>query len=175
MGCAPCGEPSTVNVGLRPIVEVTDVTVDGAAVPASAIAWDKQTGDIYRTDGTPWPASQDLSIESGEGAWSITLTYGRNPPRMGIEAAKLLACEVLRAITPGAAGGECALPPNVSSMVRQGVTFDFDRVNTATEQSGGTGIWLVDAFVRLHNPNGLARTSAVYSPDIHRPARIVTY
>ncbi len=105
---------------------------------------------------------------NGCGVWQlcgdvpvITYSYGLAPPPGGRQAALALACELGNA----AAGGRCQLPQRVTSLVRQGVTYDIlDDMSWADR--GLTGIPRVDEWLRVVNAGGRAQRSRVLSPDM---------
>ena len=72
------------------------------------------------------------------------------------------AVEYARACT----GGKCRLPQGVTSIVRQGVSFEIEG---GAFPNGFTGIREVDAWIALWNPDGLRQQAKVYSPDLKRP------
>jgi hypothetical protein len=169
--CGGCGRWREVHLGLEPVRSIISVTVDGVTLDSSAYkVLDYST--LIRVDGDAWPCSNDLTLETTEdGTWSVEFTYGRSAPAMGVEAAKVLACEVVKAITDQ---GECTLPANVQRVVRLGVTQDFAEVAGDGPQGWLTGLWLPDKFINAYNPYGLAREADVFSPDLRRRARVVT-
>lgn len=148
-----------------PVREIEEVKLDGVVLDPSAYML---TGGRYllRTDGSWWPSCQYIELpDSEDGTFSITYTYGADPPLTGRHAAAKLACEVARACD----GGECALPENVSRVVRQGVEVAVD---AARALPGGLGLQEVDAFLRAVGPG--RRRPAVVSPDSRRYPLVVT-
>lgn len=145
----------------RDVIAVSEVDIAGEILDASA--YRLQGSYLVRLDGNYWPCCQDLSAEPGAAdTFTVTLTYGAAPPQMGIEAAKILASELVRACTPGET---CALPARVTAITRQGVSmalldpFDF-------LDSGRTGLYSVDLFLSTVNPQGLRSRSSAWSPDL---------
>lgn len=169
-GCG--GGAHEVELGLEPVRDIVAVIIDGVTLDTSEY-YVVDYSKLVRSSGAAWPCSNDLSITSGEGAWSVEFTYGRSAPSMGAAAAKVLACEITKALVDQ--GDDCALPENVRALVRQGVTLDFDNVTTEAGAPGWfTGLWLPDKFINTYNPGGLAREADVFSPDLRRAARVVT-
>lgn len=176
----PCGCSglSTVKLPGYPVREIVQVKIDGDIVDP----------DTYRLDGyrylvrvrdpaepetaLRWPSCQMLDLpDTADGTFSVTYTYGQNPPLAGQHAARELACEIAKQC----AGGECKLPTGVSQITRQGVRFDraFFRIDPNTG-AWRTGMAAVDAFLNAYNPNGLARRPMISSPTSRaRYARIV--
>lgn len=166
--CATCGETCLCDspkslVLPGPIIEITEVKVDGAVVPSTSYRVDNYHL-LVRTDGEAWPTTQDMTLATTEvGTFEITYKRGIPVPYGGQVAAGRLACELAKAAKNDPS---CALPQRVQSITRQGVTVavldSFDDVDT-----GRTGIWLIDSWVAsVTKPR---RPGAVYSVDVGRP------
>jgi hypothetical protein len=143
-----------------PVCEVFEVMVDGVALEPTAYRVD-DFRKLVRTDGECWPYCQDMAApDTEEGTWSVSLTYGREPPQIALDAAADLACEMVKARI----GQACRLPQRMTSLTRQGVSMSFiDPMSFFKE--GRTGIYLLDLAIRTLNPRLLARPPGVYSPD----------
>lgn len=165
--CGCSGIPQ-VNLGRSDVQQILRVNIDGTDLSASAYRLDEGRF-LVRTDGDYWPCCQDLSKDLGEiGAWYIELEYGRQVPQMGAEAAKKLACELVKACV----GEDCALPSRVTSVARQGVSFAIlDPQDFLSD--GRTGLYEVDLFLKAVNPNGLARRATAWGPGLTGRARRV--
>jgi len=158
--CADCSCTSVSEVRLpAPVYEVTEVVIDGAVLSSSAYRLDNNRL-LVRTDGASWPRCNDLSVDSGEGAWSVTALFGEPVPDGAALAMGELACEIARA----ADGQDCRLPAGVQQLVRQGVTISYPDVGELFAK-GRTGLYLVDMFVATWNPAGLRQRSRVYRVD----------
>lgn len=172
VGCGECGSvcgcTSVWTVRLPgPVVEVTAVTVDGAALDPSAYRVDDRKL-LVRQDGGTWPACNDLSEPpTEEGTWQVDYTRGVEVPRGGQIAAGVLACEFAKAMRRNA---DCQLPQRIQTVTREGVTVGvldpFDGIDT-----GKTGIWLIDSWVA--SVTQAPARSTVHSPD-RRPTRRTT-
>lgn len=169
--CRPCPswhQPCHLRGGVlldlgRGGVNVTAVTVDGAALPAEA--WTVQDGRwLRRLDGQSWPTRQDYSLPTTDvGTWSVTYTVGVSPPEAGVLAAEVLNCEVLRALRPDD-DGRCKLPRRTRTVARSGVTVEL--IDPATFLVGGKmGLAEVDWFLTIANPSGMSEPPRVWSPD----------
>lgn len=143
-----------------PICEITEVMVDGVALDPTAYRVD-DFRRLVRIDGECWPRCQDMAApDTEEGTWSVSLTYGKEPPQLALDAASELACELLKARL----GQTCRLPQRVSSLTRQGVTMSFiDPMSFFAD--GRTGLYLLDLAIRSFNPRMLQRPPGVYSVD----------
>ncbi|GIV00852.1 MAG: hypothetical protein KatS3mg014_2538 [Actinomycetota bacterium] len=146
-----------IDLGVYPVISVDEVRIDGSVLAASAYRLvDKRL--LIRVDGGDWPSSNDLALSSGPGAWSVSVTYGRNPPLLGELACRQLACEIAASME----GAPCNLPAGATVISREGVTISIspDQV---------TGLFVVDQFLRAYNPSKLRRAPDVWSPDVPGP------
>lgn len=148
-----------------PAGEVTEVKVDGVVLDPTAYRLD--TGArLVRVDGQGWPLCQDMAAPDSEpGTWSVTYTPGLPVDGLGAWAAGLLAGELVKACD----GGDCDLPPNVTQIVRNGVSLTL---GVGAFPGNKTGIRAVDSWLEAVNPNGLVAPSYAWSPDIARPRTV---
>lgn len=150
-----------------PVGGIHSVSLDGAVLDPAAYRVDNGT-HLVRQDGGSWPACQDMNTPLGaEGSFSVTYWNGTAPDAVINSAVGSLATEFYRACT-GNKG--CRLPKGVTNVVRQGVSYE---IQSGLFANGYTGIYEVDAVIRVYNPFGNASPSTVLSPDF-RPARRVT-
>lgn len=167
-----CGTLPEIRFDVFPIVDVTQVRVDGAVVDPSAYRVDGWE-TLVRIDGQGWPCCQNLAADPASEAdtFDVTYSYGVAPPVEVVHAAAVLACEMALACQPEQAG-KCRLPRGLQTLTRQGVTEDLI-LNDTLElfRAGLTGLPEVDMVIAAHNPNGLRRQPAVLSPDVGRPVR----
>lgn len=174
-----CGYVSRVLLAGYPVREILSVKIGGVELDPTYTNGAPQ----YRLDkwryltrmsnpDTPgiraaWPQCQNLTLQDTEpGTFSITYTYGVDPPSIGISAAKQLGCQLALALS----GKPCQLPAGTSRVVKGGTTIDRG-VLSQWGRDPKTGAWatglvLVDAFLNAYNPNGLRRRPSVLSPDI---------
>lgn len=142
----------------HPVVHVDEVKIDGTVLDPSA--YRLADGYVVMRVGAAWPCSQDLALEdTEEGTWSITYTYGTTPDVAGLAAVGALTCQIAAACTPG---DTCDLPEAVQSLVREGVTMEFDDL-TGTVGETGWGIRAVDRWLGVVNPNRLDRPGKMFS------------
>jgi hypothetical protein len=163
-GCAPLSQVTLAGV---PVREIISVKVNGAFLASSAYRLDWKRYLVRMRDTADpdvqinWPGCQILDLPDTEaGTWAVTYTYGADPPESGILAAKELAAEIINSW--GASG--CRLPSGTTKVVRNAVTIDRQRLQGWIGK-GGTGMFLVDAFLGSVNPRGLRRRPAVWSPN----------
>lgn len=102
---------------------------------------------------------------------SLVLTYvaGRNPPADGRAAAVELAVELGREVVEP---GSSALPGNVTSIARQGVTMTYQPAQTIIA-AGATGLYAVDLWLATVNPTRARRPARSWSPDTDSRYRII--
>lgn len=163
-GTCSCGLEGPSSLALPgPIAAVEKVTIDGRVLDSSEyrVMYNRV---LVRTDGTAWPACQDLLAPATEGGtFEIVYKRGVTVPTGGRVAAGVLACELAKA----ACGDEsCQLPDRVRSITRQGVSMEMEQIDFSDFQVGRTGIWLIDSWVgSVTAPRPMA---GVASPDLPR-------
>ena len=100
--------------------------------------------------------------DTEEDTWSITYTYGQNPPIGGIRAAAVLACELTLAFQPETVN-QCRLPKRVTSITRQGVSMAIlDPLTLFAD--GLTGLSEVDLWVSSVAVGAKRRRASVIVP-----------
>jgi hypothetical protein len=149
-----------------PVGGPMEVKIDGAVLDPTAYRVDNGNR-LVRQDGECWPDCQDMNLPADEvGTWSVTYYRGTGPNSLLDYAAGVLAFEFSKACS----GQDCRLPAGVTSVSRQGVSF---QIQTGLFQNGFTGIQEVDAIVGLYNPGHLKAPPYVTSPDA-RTGRVTT-
>lgn len=176
-GCRRAGcscDPLCVIDLPGPVHQVLDVRRDGAVVDPGA--WTVHhapggTGRLIRTDGQCWPECQDLTApETEPGTLAVHYLHGRPVPAAGRRAVGQLACEIYRRCVTGGSG--CALPVGVTTVEREGVTYDIAPPEGWTETLR-LHLPEVYAWAELVNPGLSPYRPAVYSPDLP-PAPVAT-
>jgi hypothetical protein len=112
---------------------------------------------IHIKAGTPWtPCNTE-----------VTYSYGTPVPLAGKMAARKLAIEFARLWS----GDEnCELPQRVTSVSRQGVSYTIlDNQEFIDELR--TGLYEIDLFLKVTNPDNARRKSKVFSVDTPRARR----
>lgn len=166
-----CGGLSTVVLGPN-LVAVSQVKVDGEVLSDALYRVDTAHDELVRlpdANGSrvSWPCCQRLDLaDTEDDTFSVTYTYGAEPPVGGVKAAAELACELALSCT----GGTCRLPKRVQTVTRQGVTVALIDSLDLFER-GMTGLPSVDLWLKSVNPNGLSRRAKVLSPDTMQPNR----
>lgn len=154
--------------GLRlpdyPVTAVSSVTMpDGTiADPATyRLAGRRYLERVQDSGYRGWPVC---------GGITVAYTCGEAPPQGGVEAAKALALQIGYAL---AGSDACALPGNVTQIVRQGTTMTLESMSSLIA-AGRTGVYLTDLWVRSVNPDGRRRRSRAWSPDVEPRSYPVT-
>lgn len=146
--CCECRYTFVPLAGPYPVVGVTEVKIDGVVIPNTSYRLDEYSR-LVRTDGETWPRNQSMDNDpddagpGGERTFIIRYTVGRDVPDDLQYAATLLACELKRAC----GGQTCRLPDRVTSVVRDGVSFDLiDPAEIA--QGSSFGVPQIDAILK---------------------------
>lgn len=140
--------PRKIRLPRPDVTAVTAVTLSGSTFSA----WRLGGNWLYRTDGQTWPLANTTQI---------TYQFGRLIPSGANLAAILLATELGKAM----AGKACALPARVTSVTRQGITFDaLESLEVLKE--GLTGIHAVDSWILSVNRTRTTQPAVVWSPDV---------
>ena len=159
--------PRPVAVELDPdATAVTEVSTGDGSILDPSLYELLPSGWLQRTDGAGWSGCGD------EGPTTIKYDRGSNPPVGGIAACVTLAIELIRSWC-GEAG--CAIPPNASTITRQGVTVTMDPSKFLEEHR--TGVPTVDLWLESVNPRRKSgtrpqRMASVWSPDLPTATRI---
>lgn len=172
-----CGAVSQVLLQGYPVTEITQVKINGDVLAASEYRLDgyRWLVRMADTDGNAqtWPSCQRLDLpDTEECTWSVTYTFGVEPPVLGVRAAAEVACELYKACS----GAECQLPLDTSKLTRQGVTIErapFVRWAWSRENGWATGLLQTDAFLAAYNPGGSNRRAIAWSPDIPQYGRVI--
>lgn len=166
-GCS-CTSVSEVELPAR-VDHIVQVKVDGTPLVTGAYRVDDER-TLVRTDGGQWPYCNNLNEDDTQpGTWSVTAAYGAAVPESARLAMGELACEIVKA----GQGQDCRLPPGVVSLARQGVTIQFPDIGQLMKD-GRTGLYLVDMFLAVENPDGLKQRARFYSIDSPPPRRAGT-
>lgn len=173
LACADCTAKSrtTLDFPFR-VNELTDVTIGSESIPLSefaildhrTIVWRSPTGRKFPTDNDP------NATLGNDDTWSVTARTGTPPPADTATILGIFACEVAKSM----ANVKCRLPRPVTSLQRQGVTYQF--VEEEYLSRGLVGLTEVDQWIVSVNPSRLHEPPRVYSPDrTHTPFRRETW
>jgi hypothetical protein len=166
-----------VKLSGYPVREISEVKIDGDVVAPDTYRLDERryitrVRPTAESDVLAWPGCQDLTLpDTQEGTFSITYTYGQDPPAAAISAAAQLGCELYKACDVSLS---CALPTGTVRIVRQGITIERQAFMSWAFREGrwNTGLSLVDAYLNAYNSAGLQRRPTFWGPGaMHRYAR----
>lgn len=109
-----------------------------------------------------WPSCQNMALSPDmPGTFAVTYLRGRPLPVAGRRAVAALAEELCLACLGDSC---CSLPARVTNIVREGISMAMlDPMDFL--DSGRTGIYLVDLWLKVVNPRSRVRPAAIYSPD----------
>ena len=160
--CLIACSPSLVKLPGYPIREITQVKIDGDVVDSSEYRlWNYRY--LKRLNNERWPVMNNQTLENTEDhTFSISYTFGKSPPLMGLRAAAQLGCELYNACTTG----ECALPAGTTRVIQQNVVVEKLAFTQWAYQGGRwqTGLPLVDQFLNSVNAAGLKRRPVFWAP-----------
>lgn len=165
-GCSCCDNYKRLNLGLWPIHSVINVDIEGDTISPALyhvednrfLVWTPQPPDYDRPS---WPACQERDRPTGApNTFTVTVQYGLRPPPAGKRAARVLACEYIALCR----GQNCALPPGVRGITKQGVSIDMTDPSEL-RQLGLFGIPAVDFFLTTYNPKKIQSAAFAWSPD----------
>lgn len=177
-GCG-CGGVSELVLPGYPVVDVTNVTIDGQVVDPARYRIDDHQRLVYQPDLTgvdgrrSWPCCQRLSRPAGEeGTWTVTYTWGQEPPLGGIKAAASLGCQLALSCLPSdSPGGRlCRLPKRSTSITRQQVAVALADP-LALFPEGLTGLPEVDLWVASVMKGDQRRRGHAFVPGRGRSRR----
>lgn len=147
-GCCECRYTYIPLAGPYPVIDVAEVKINGVTLDPSAYRVDEYLR-LVRIDGEGgWPRQQNLNENPDDPnteTFVIRYVTGREVPEDLQYAATLLAGELNRACN----GQTCGLPDRVTSVVRDGVSFDL--VDPAEIAAGSTfGVPMIDAILKQY-------------------------
>ena len=148
---------SRIKLRGRPITKIHAIRNRTGEIldPSSYYLVDHST--IHIKAGTPWtPCNTE-----------VTYSYGTPVPVAGKMAARKLAIEFARLWS---GDDQCELPQRVTSVSRQGVSYTIlDNQEFIDELR--TGLYEIDLFLKVVNPDNARRKSKVFSVDTPRARR----
>lgn len=172
VGCGDTCSCTVLDEALLPAPtrSVLQVRMDGEIMDPTTYRVDENR-KLVRLDGGLWSLCQDMAADDSQpGTWSVTITVGEDVPLLAQRALGQLAME----FTKDCLGEDCALPWEVSSISRQGVSVVFNGSEDVRNIIGQMGLRFVDLFVATYNPHRLDSRAKVYDVDRNpRPWRRV--
>lgn len=169
-GCG-CRRLSELRLPGYPASAVTEVKIDGVVIDPARYRVDAHRWLVYLPESDTaerrgWPCCQRLDLpDTEEDTFSVTYTFGQDPPPGGIKAAAILGCQIALACQPETAGGgRCRLPKRVTTITRQGVSMAvLDPMTFVAD--GLTGLTEVDLWVQSTLIGASRRRASVFRPD----------
>lgn len=144
----------------RPIREIVSITEMNKELDPNSYEI-RNRSFIVKKNKLPWISDILNEIE-------VTYVYGAKPPTAGKFAAIKLAHEITLSWQESS---ECALPTRLSSVARQGVQITVLDPQEFLDK-GRTGLYEVDLFLRVYNPDGAKKKAKLYVPGRSRGERI---
>jgi hypothetical protein len=148
---------SRIKLRGRPVTKIHSMRNSQGTIidPSNYYLVDHST--IHVSAGTPWtPCNTE-----------ITYSYGIPVPVAGKMAARKLAIEFARLWS---GDEDCELPQRVTSVSRQGVSYTIlDNQEFIDELR--TGVYEIDLFLKVVNPDNARRKAKVFSVDAPRARR----
>lgn len=151
--CSDCGCPHMVRLRGGPVLSVQSVYHGEREVPLTEVAIFDYS--YITSPNKCWNTCDEVEV---------TYTFGASPPAMGKMAARELANQFVMAMTDDA---ECQLPQRITQVSRQGVSWTLLDPQDFLDK-GLTGIYAVDLFLRVTNPDKKQLRARVFSPDLPR-------
>lgn len=162
-GCGDTCSCTTLDEALLPAPtrDVLEVMMDGEIMDPSLYRVDENR-KLVRLDGGLWPLCQDMAKDDSQpGTWSVTVTVGETVPPLAQRALGQLAMEFVK----DCLGEDCLIPWEVTSVSRQGVSYQFGGVDDSRNILTQMGLRFVDLFLATYNPGQLTTRGKVYDVD----------
>jgi hypothetical protein len=161
-----CGASCEVALP-APVSQITEIRINNVVLATGWRVEDRRY--LIRQDGQCWPErpNMDVPADSTDNTFTVKYLWGSAVPADAAAIAGELACEFAKFCT----NQPCALSPEVTSISRDGVTFQVVPVGGRNDTP--TGLANVDLWLRTVNPSRLRQSPGVSTPDIY-PARVTT-
>jgi hypothetical protein len=159
------------------VVSIDQVKIDGVVVSSDRYRVDDYRHLVYLPedggDRDGWPCCQRLDLaDTEDDTWSVTYTYGQDPPLGGLRSAASLGCQLALAFDP-TTSASCRLPKRVTSLSRQGISMAIlDPLTLFAE--GLTGLTEVDMWVQSTIVGAKRRRASVWVPELQKHGLRVT-
>jgi hypothetical protein len=162
-------DPPVIEFDDYPIRSIVEVKINGVIIPPDEY-YLRGNKELVRmrvsATSTPtqqwgWPMAQVQDLPDTEpGTFSITYTYGADPGEGGrgacLQLAEMYACSNL--------GDKNRYPERMTSITRQGVSAQVASIVDVMKE-GGTGLYVVDMWLKSVNPSKQRQRSLVWSPS----------
>jgi hypothetical protein len=169
-----CYRLSEIRLPGFPVVDITEVRVDGVVLDAAEYRVDDRRYLVRLPDenGDPqgWPCCQRLDQPvTDQHTFQIVYRYGTAAPAGGTASAAVLACEYLLACSPDTSE-QCRLPRGTTNVNRQGLAITVLDPE-ALIKLGATGIPEVDLWVMSIMLGRSRRRATAFRTGGSRPVR----
>lgn len=159
-GVCRCGSGDRIRLlsSSGPIVDVTEVTVDGEIVAEEGYRFYPSSQLLYRVPPDVWPSRDTKWADCGDpDTMCVEVLVGSEPDAWALNVHAELVCELLKSC----ADEECRIPRNATQVSGQGVTISLtpDQINQFIPS--------VSAWVAAVNPNKATQPTRIYSPDLN--------
>ena len=170
-GSSSCSSKCSDRYTLRlpgPISNILEIVINGEVLSPNSYQI-RAHKEVVRTDGKPWPASNDFSrspymvpTEDDCGtAWVVRYLHGKCPPI----SAQLAAAELARITAKSVCGNNC-LPENVRRITAEGIDVRIlERDSSLYNLRSNFGNVIIDSWLNSVNPAGLQRSGSVHRAD----------
>lgn len=163
-----CGWVSEITLPGWPVVEITEVLIDGEVVDPARYRVDNHRSLVWIPDTATgyargWPRRQDADAPAtAEHTWQVEYTYGAAPPPEGVWCAAVLAVELALDANPELRD-KCRLPKNTVSLTKKNVGHAMADPAQLAER-GETGLPEVDLWIRSDRWARSHRGGTAWSP-----------
>lgn len=145
--------PNEIDIGYWPVTEIISVTFNEVEQDLDNFRINDYRY-LERLDEKKWPTQYGEDYQDVV----VTFNYGIKPPPLGVEAAKAIAAEVMKACL----NKECSLPDRATHISRRGVSITISDYEALAQDF--IGIFLVDLFLQAVNPTKARIQSFVTRP-----------
>lgn len=151
--CAGCGDDGILLD--TPVIDISDVTVDGATLPASDYVLVDQKWLVRL--GQSWPSvAADINYTD----FSVSYSFGTEPDQLVKDATVELVVDMWKS-RPGYGA---PFPAHASSVSRQQVSFSLEEEADRASRAG-MSLPALSKAVAVYNPGQQAFPSMAWSPD----------
>jgi hypothetical protein len=146
---------------MGPVISILEITL-GAEVIDPDTYWVDNGHWLVRKSPDRWPECNDMNSLDGDEVLTVTYLRGDPVPDVLRYAAKVLACEYIKACNNDKS---CQLSTYVTSVSRAGVDFTMIPLTELLDQNL-TGIPRIDQTIRMFNPYGLRERGRILAPEL---------
>lgn len=146
---------------MGPVINILEITL-GAEIIDPDTYWVDDGHWLVRKHPDRWPECNSMDSLDGDDVLTVVYTRGDGVPDPLRYAAKVLACEYIKACNNDKG---CRLSSYVQSVSRAGV--DFTLIPYAELLANNlTGIATIDSTISFYNPGNLRERPRIYAPEL---------